>query len=269
MKSFQQVVREIRKSVAQVLFFPLLLDGIVVFLALSLFTVFFSISFLYALAPAVVYTFFLFAREVGVNKIKLVERYYPHLQEKLTTAADYADVDDAIVDELHKEVMQDVKEVATSAFISRRQLVGKTVLIVIFCFALLSMTQFNDQTMLVKMKLKGSLNDITARLIEDTNPEDQILQEQGGEGGGAGVGFNADIFGEKSVAKLGDEELEVEIKPTTMELRIGTVSEAEKKDFDDVFPNDVFLESSQTYEDRIPKEQQELVKNYFRKIAQG
>ncbi|MBI2147521.1 hypothetical protein HYU19_03520 [Candidatus Woesearchaeota archaeon] len=269
MKSFTNVVQEIRKSIAQVLVIPLLLDGVVVFLALYLVVAFFSLSVWLALAPALAYTLFLLYRELRINTLKLVERYYPNLHEKLTTAADYASVDDAMVDELHKEVLQDVKGVATSSFVSRRKLIGKTFTCILLCFLLLSMTQFNDQTLLIKSKIRGGINDITARIIQETNPEAVIFQEQNGSGGGAGGGFNADIFGDKSLAKLGDEELDVEIKPAALELKIGTVKEAEKKDFVDVFPNEVVIESSQTYEENIPKEQQELVKTYFKKITEG
>lgn len=269
MKSFNNVVRDIRKSIAQVLLVPLLLDGIVVFLALSILTAFFSWSFWYALMPAIAYTVFLFAREMGINKIKLVEKYYPHLQEKLITAADYADVDDAMVDELHREVLQEVKEVSTSAFLDRGKLVTKSLLAVLLCFALISLTQFNDETILVKNKIKDGIGDITARIIDQQEDKAIYLQEENGSGGGAGSGFNADIFGDASLAMLGDEELEVEIKPTTLELQIGTVTEAEKKEFTDVFPQEAFLETSQAYEENIPKEQQEIVKRYFKKVAES
>jgi len=45
------------------------------------------------------------------------------------------------------------------------------------------------------------------------------------------------------------------------------VKEAEKKDFEQVFPGEIYIKAATTNEDKIPKEKQELVKNYFKKIA--
>ena len=76
-------------------------------------------------------------------------------------------------------------------------------------------------------------------------------------------------WGDQSLASLGDEQLEVEIKPSTLELKIGKVNKAEKKDFEEVFPSEITLAPSVTYEENIPKERQEIVKEYFKGISAG
>lgn len=269
MRGFQKVVNEIRWSVAQVLLIPVLLEGVIAFLlcytVLSYFNFYPFLSFVPALLW-VIYKAVLFLR---IDKIKLVERYYPHLHEKLRTAADYSNQSDIMVDELHKEVLQDVRDVATSAFLSRTDLLKKTFAVILLSFVLLSITHFGLDSEGLKLKIKEKLAEaIDKALVEKgTSIFNNTLEQRGGSG--VGVGINSDIFGKQNLAKLGDEQLDVMINPASVDFKIGKIEDPEKKDFQSVFPTDVYLEQSSTYEEKIPKEQQELVKRYFKELGKG
>jgi len=76
-----------------------------------------------------------------------------------------------------------------------------------------------------------------------------------------------DIYGEDSVAKLGDQQIKIKIKPSTFDVNVKEEGDAEQKTFYESFPSEVYVEKSGAYEESIPKEQQELVKNYFKKIS--
>ena len=236
------------------------------FLVLYLVLSFFDLYTFPAVIVAVIYTLFLIKREIKLNKIKLVEKYYPNLKEKLTTAADYANTDDIMVNELHKEVIEEVGSVATSAFVNRKGLFLKTIGCILLSFLIVSMVRVNFDSSFVKEKLEGQISKLSDKIMfmEDKN----ILNQSVGMGSGVGSGVNEDIFGKKYLAQLGDKNLEVEIRPTTMEFKVGEVKDAEKKDFEDVFPADVYLESAETDQEKIAEQDYELVKNYFRNIAQ-
>jgi len=269
MKGFDKVVDEIRKTVAQILIIPSLLNGIIVFLIAYLILSFFDFYPEYAIVIAALYTGYLIWKELGINKLKLVERYYPSLNEKLRTAADYADKEDVMVNALHKEVIEEIKSVATSAFISRRDITIKTMVIFGVCFVLLGITYFHLDSKQFKSGLEDQINKLAQKVLarEGNSIFSANKTNTSGAGGGSGVGINTDIFGDKKLAILGDEQLDVEIKPSTMEFKIGEVKEAEKKDFEQVFPGEIYIKAATTSEDKIPKEKQELVKNYFKKIA--
>ena len=267
MKGFDKVVREIRWAVAQVLLIPLLLNGVIVFLLFYIPLAYFNQNTWLALIPAFLFVVFLAFKHLRMNKLKLVERYYPHLNEKLRTAADYAYKSGVMVDQLHQEVIKDVKKVATSAFVSRKALVKKSVAVILLSFIVLSVTHFNLDSEGFKLKIKEKIAQATDKVLfeEGKSIFNNTFEQRGGSG--VGVGINSDIFGKQQLAKLGDEEIDVKISPASVEFKIGKVEDAEKKDFQSVFPEEVFLEQSKTYEEKIPREQQELVKKYFKDIS--
>ncbi|MBI4149957.1 hypothetical protein HY488_00980 [Candidatus Woesearchaeota archaeon] len=270
MKGFNKVVREIRRTVIEVLVIPSLLDGILLFLIVYLLLALFELYPLFAIIPAAIYTVFIMWRESKINTLKLVEKYYPNLHEKLRTAADYANVDDIMVNELHTEVLQDVRNVAASTFISRRKILAKVVCCIIISFVILSITHFDISAVDYKAKLQDKINDIKNQiLLKDDANVLRLGNQSAAVGSGVGGGVNRDIFGKKHLATLGDEELQVELKPSTLEFKVGKVEEAEKKEFEETFPSEVFLTSSASYEENIPKDQQEIVKNYFKKVSES
>ncbi len=278
MKSFKWVVREIRWTVAQVLILPSLLKGVVFFLSLYLILSIFDLYAMWAVIAALFYTAIIIGKEVGTNKLRLVEKYYPNLREKLRTAADYAGEDDVLVNELHKEVIDEVKTVAASTFFSRRDLLYKICTCILLSFLIVSVTQFDISAASYAHNVEGALAGLADRvLLREGDPNvlrfnESVLagEPMGGEGegqGGAGERVNRNIFGDQHIGTLGDEELEVELAPKSLELRVGEVRDPEDREFDEVFPDDVYLEQSRTYEENIPKEQQEIVKAYFKLIS--
>jgi len=270
MKQFRNVANEIKYTVAQVIIIPSLLNGIMLFLILYFILAVLDLYPIYAAVPAVLYTAFLVWKELRLDKFKLVEKYYPELSEKLRTAADYADVDDTLVDELHADVIKQIKNVASSSFIKRRDLVWKTIVCVVLSFFIISVTQFDVSAAKYKFDFRNKIRDFTNKIImEKAGEEENILRMEASNasGSGVGAGVNLDIFGKKHLATLGEEDLDVELKPTTLEFRVGEVKDAEEQEFEETFPDEYYLTSSATYEENIPKDQQEIVKNYFKKIA--
>ena len=78
-----------------------------------------------------------------------------------------------------------------------------------------------------------------------------------------------DIYGKKDVAKLGDKELNIRIKPVDFKVNVREEGESRQQKFETVFPKELAVKETVAYEENIPQEQQELVKNYFKKLAEG
>ena len=78
-----------------------------------------------------------------------------------------------------------------------------------------------------------------------------------------------DIYGESKLAVLGNEEIDIRIRTVNYEVSVRQEGDLEQKQFDEIFPSEVNVEGTSAFEENIAEEQQELVKNYFNKLAGG
>lgn len=262
MRSFARVAEELRFALGKVIFFPGILNAFVVLLTVMLVLSLIDFHPWLAILPFIAYLIFRLPKRNRINRIRLVERGYPNLDEKLRTAVDYASEDGIVVDELHQEVLADLQHVQTSAFFPRSEATYKIALCIALCIAILFFAALNLPIDAFKQKFKDKAEDVL-NTIGAGGSTDFLVKSAG-----AGKG-NPDIYGERSLAQLGNKQLEVEIRPATFDLALRNVRDAEDKPFDakGEFPTDLALTSSATYEENIPKEQQEIVKNYFKQLS--
>ena len=266
MKQFVDVVREIRGTLASIIIFFIILDSAIVFLITYLILAIIDLYPLSAIIPAVFYMGFSFYRETKLNKIRIVEKYYPELNEKLRTAADYANVDNEVVNELHKEVIMELHKVTASSFFNRKETITKIASIILICFVIIFITTMNLNLGAYKVKLLDRIKSGLAGLeggSQDSNEAGDAL---------GGLYSNNDIYGKRSVAMLGNEQIEVQIKPSSYEFIIReSDTESEEDEFTSQIPADLTAIESKNYRENIPaeKDKQQLIKNYFRKLAEG
>lgn len=78
-----------------------------------------------------------------------------------------------------------------------------------------------------------------------------------------------DIYGNDEVAELGDNELDIRIKPVDFKVSVKEEGEVQTGTFNDIFPKNAILKEGEESNEDIPKEQQELVKRYFKKLAES
>lgn len=262
MKTFKAVIRDMNFNLNTLIIFDVIIDALLVLLVFYLILMLFSLNEWVALFPSAMFLVVFLYLKTTQSKSPIVEKKYSNLNEKLRTAVDNAGKDNPIVEELQLEVINDMRKVAVSSFINQKRVSFRILLTVVLCFAIL----------------------ILASLNIHFSPFDFVKKPQwtfimGGAGGGneslpsnviiAGLGNGeGDIYGQKSVAKLGKEELNIEIKQVGYEVGdVRDITDAEQNEFEESFPEEVFAESSATYQENIPKEELELVKNYFKKVA--
>jgi len=85
----------------------------------------------------------------------------------------------------------------------------------------------------------------------------------------AKLNTSGDIFGKGDVAQLGDKELNIRLKPVDFKVNVREEGDTQQQKFEATFPSDLAVKETAAYEENIPQEQQELVKNYFKKLAEG
>jgi len=256
MKDFIKVIKEINRTIDFFMFFESFLNAAIFFLAVYFVLSLVNLYPISALIPALIYFILMLYVHSREDKRKIVESKYEPLKEKLRTAADNVNEDNPVVNELEEEVVRDLKNVGLSSFVQTRKIYYK-----IFASMLLSIMIVMATTMnLYVVDLSGFLSGIPG-LMDSLNP--------GKIKGNVNVDINEsnDIYGESKLALLGDKPVDIRIKPVNYEVNVREEGDAEKKQFDEMFPNDVDVEQSSSSDEHIPEEQQELVKNYFDKMA--
>ncbi|MFH1849912.1 MAG: hypothetical protein ABH879_07070 [archaeon] len=279
MKDFKEVVKEINQTLNDILIFESLMSMIIIFLVvyivLSLLFPYPYLNIVVSMIPAFVYLVRSVVADVKENKIRDVEKKYPSLNEKLRTAADNLDDSGVIVGVLEDQLVKELKEVKSSSFVNTNKIIWKVAAAVSLCFlmiftASLDMHIYNFRELIkdgvasfpVKIRENGdSISDgfsfSGANTPSVVTTEDEIIIS--GED-------DDDIFGDQSVAQLSDKELTVKITPISFEVEVRE-EETSERNYDTVY-----FDERDMYEDSVAsltKEQNEIVKAYFKKLAEG
>ena len=255
MKQFSSVVREINKTLNELILFENLVNTTLVFLVFYLILSIFDFHPIFALVPALIYLGFYSYISFKSNKSLIVESKYAPLREKLRTAADNIDKDNPIVNELEYEVTSEMKNVGLSMFINPRSLSYKIFAVMLLSFIIIFATTLN------------------LKFLEFAKHKVPDIFERGPKGVGNFVATrlntSEDIYGKNDVAKLGSNELNIRLKPVDFKVNVKEEGDFKQQKFETVFPKDLTVKETTAYEENIPQEQQELVKNYFKKLAEG
>ncbi len=256
MKKFINVVKEINKTLNFFVIFETILNATIFFLAVYFLLSLVNLFPILALIPAAIYFGMRFYKKSKKDKRKIVESKYEPLKEKLRTAADNVNEENPVINELEEEVMHDLKHVGLSSFIQTKRVSYKILATIILSFAIVLATTLN----LYIVDLNKFLSNIPD-MLDNLNPKraDNILLGE--------INESEDIYGDSKLAVLGNEEIDIKIKPVNYEISVREEGEFEQKQFDEIFPREVAVEQASAFEEKIPEEQQELVKKYFNKLA--
>ena len=256
MKPFQNVVREINKTLNELILFENIVNTTLVFLVFYLILSVIDFHPLFALIPALIYLGFYSYMSSKSSKPLIIEGKYAPLREKLRTAADNIGMDNPVIDELEYEVTTEMKNVGLSMFISPKILSYKIFAVIVLSFMIIFATTLN-------LKLLEFARQNIPDIFDTKNLK--------GVGNFVAVKLNTseDIYGKNDAAKLGDKELNIRLKPVDFKVNVREQGEAQRQEFETVFPKELIVKETVAYEENIPQEQQELVKNYFKKLAEG
>jgi len=258
MKTFIKVVKEINNTLNFLIIFETVLNAAIFFLVVYLLLSLINLYPILAVIPAAVYFAARMYSNSKTDKRVIVENKYGPLKEKLRTAADNIDKENPVVNELQEEVIYDLKNVGLSSFISARQVSYKIFATILLSFAIVFATTMNLYIVDLN-KFLGDMPNVISKLSLKRSANTPI-----GE-----VNESSDIYGDSKLAVLGDQQINIKIKPVNYEVSVREEGEVEQKQFDEIFPSQVDIKQSSAYEENIPQEQQELVKNYFNKLAGG
>ena len=235
--------------------FDLLLNSAIFFLVVYFLLSLVNLFPMFAIVPVAVYFVLRLAVKSRRDKRKMVESKYEPLKEKLRTAVDNIREENPVVNELEDEVMHDLKHVGLSSFIQTKQVMLKIFSVIILSFAIVFATEMGFYI----VDLNEFLSNVPDFLDGISRRADNVMLGEINESQG--------IYGKSKLAVLGNEEIDIRIKPTNYEVNVREEGDVEQKQFDEIFPREVAVEQASAFEEKIPEEQQELVKSYFNKLA--
>ncbi len=258
MKNFIKAVREINKTLNFLIIFETTLNTVIFFLVVYFLLSLVNLYPILAVIPAAIYFAMRMRVRSKMDKRRMVESKYEPLKEKLRTAADNVGEENPVINELEEEVVHDLKHVGISSFIQTKSVSYKIFTAIFLSFAIVFATTLN----LYIVDLTQFLSNVPDMLgnLDPRRGANVPLGE---------INESEDIYGESKLAVLGNEEINIKISPVNYEVNVHEEGDFEQKQFDEIFPQEVMVEQASAFEEKIPEEEQELVKNYFNKLAGG
>ena len=257
MENFIKVIKEINRTLNFFMVFDTILNATVFFLVVYFLLSLVNLFPISALIPAIIYFVMRLYANSKRDKRKIVESKYEPLKEKLRTAADNINKENPVVNELEEEVVADLKNVGLSSFIQTKRVSYKIFSVILLSFAIVFATTLN----LYIVDLSDFLLNVP-NILDNYNlgrrADNRLLGD---------INESQDIYGDSKLAILGNKEIDIKIKPINYEVNVREEGDVEQRQFDEIFPREVAVEQSSAFEERIPEEEQELVKNYFNNLA--
>ena len=261
-----QALKEVKRNLTVIFLFDSLINSIMVFLVFAILLSLFGLTFVYALIISAVYFFYSIREKLSTNKIRLVEKKYGNINEKLRTAAEFRNSKNRVVQELHWETLEELKKVEQSSFISQKKIYTKSIVIILLSFLVFLLSPFNLSTLDVDLNVFDRQTEQQAGVAVEGG-QGQSLIRFSEEDGASVEKASEEIYGTATVAKLGDEEIRIKIRPAGTELSIQEVHAPDLPDFSGSYPKEISAVAAASYEESIGREDLEMVKRYFNNLA--
>ncbi|MBI4017150.1 MAG: hypothetical protein HY363_05670 [Candidatus Aenigmarchaeota archaeon] len=258
-KPISLALSEVKSALKQMVLFNSIMDSLAVFLISVLVFILVSLQWYYAFIPFLLYAGLHTYRAIKGTSYRQVEDKVPQLKEMLRTAADNVSRDNEITGALNQDVLHLMKLVRTSYFLNFGRLTRELLMMGVVAFLIIGASAYNVHLLNfdeVASKIKSSYGGFGQY---EMSSEDLVYEENASD----------DIYGNKSVAELGSEELNLQINPVLSDVAIGKTKPPEKKEFQEVPPREIAGTTDTTFQETIPKGYQKIVKSYFREIAKG
>ncbi len=221
---------------------------------------------LIALIPAIAIAFLL--RRKPVNIIKVIEGKYPVLSERLSTAYDNINSTGIVVADLVWRVSGDITSVRKSAIISKRGLSSLMVISIGLASLVLFMSSPDAPHLLTPEQVESMItpaDKTEGGASEDEAHYQQLMTDLGSEAG-SGAG-NAQIYGKPSVAVIEGTNIELVMFSDTGTGQRARRVESEPMNFISGTVYGATPVSSETYIDKLPEENRDIIKQYFMEMA--
>lgn len=235
-------------------FFDATLTALVVMAVSYLIIYFYRFNFLIAIVVAIGFFIRSFIRKIKQNKIILLENKYPDLKERLRTSYDNQDASNTVVNSLHNDILDMIEKVDVNAYLNPKRLAFKVISICAIMFFVLYISSVGFDILDLKTRI------VHSSFYQKINSAAKDLFDKPGEL------TERPKLSEPRLLDLGDKDMNVTIDTYNTKLDISQIEESEKNDFGGHYPDEVKGAAQESYEEDIPEEYKEVIKDYFGKI---
>ncbi|MFC1648021.1 hypothetical protein ACFL1B_01040 [Nanoarchaeota archaeon] len=256
MKTIARLFREVRIEVLKVAFLNSFLNACMFFFAVYLGIIFLDFSFMWAVAVSIIFFIIDFLYWHRKLDLKAVEDSNPTVKEMLRTAYDNQEEKNVLVLGLFYDVVKKMRTVSAGNLLDSNLLFKKVLAITLLTFAVVFVSSLEIYAGNIHIPLDQFGREISGFFGGPTGQKKNTSLDI--------IGFNetTGLYGEESLAKLGKEELNLNLNPSMSELDFDNEKELEDRRFgDDQFPVEPSVQSSEFSGNDIPEEA-ELAKAY-------
>ncbi len=206
MKPIKNMFNEVQYELVKIILLNVFLSTVILFLAADLVALVFNMPIWYVIVISFLYFVILMYHEVKKISITEVEKNNPNLHEILRTAKDNQNEDSLMAHALFFEVIEKMRKVSSGTFLDLKKILTKLGAIFALAIILISLTYFNVNIARFENPLEGPLSGLGAFLSGMTG--------EGDPNAGGNIATDGDIFGDPSMAKLGDDQLIATVNPS-------------------------------------------------------
>lgn len=263
---FEDIMKEIERTYLVLSVIANSVRSAIIFILSFLLFATVGISWWFSFFPAALCFIVLYNIDSKKDPYKIIEVNYENLADKLSAGRDNQDEKNVFVKDLHDDLRKDLRSTIISSFINAERLKKDFLFFSLMALVIIIISPFNP--VLLSIKFDPAKFGLT---LEDTNifNGDGFFGKAGGtEGDDAGGDANKDIFGDKNIAFLGDEDLNVRLALGEDSFDFSQKKKPQTFQFKAVYPDEIGATATESFEENIPKEHQEIVKNYYKKIVE-
>jgi hypothetical protein len=220
MEPIKALFNEVKLEMLKVALIYSFLDSIMVFFIVYFVISFFNIKFLYALLiPGIITVIFFainFVTRINKLRLKTMEDANPQVKEMLRTAHDNMGEENLMMVALFEELKGKMKTVSSGNLLESKRIIIRIVSAVVVVFLIIFVSAFD-------VNLKKI--DIPFEKLRFMSGNNGVY----GQGNITDLVFNETdvVYGDASIAKLGNEKIDLNVNPTMSDIDFNKVKDAD------------------------------------------
>jgi hypothetical protein len=221
MDRIKSLFTEVKLEMLKVAFINSFLDAIMLFLIIYFGVSFFNLKLLYIVlipgAIALIFFFISMSRSIKKMRLKQMEDANPQVKEMLRTCHDNMSQDNIMMAALFEELKGKMKTVSTGNLLDSKRIIVRVISAVVIVFLIVFVSALS-----IDFKKIDIPFDKLRFMIPSKSGEFA-------EGNLAELAFNETdvIYGDASVAKLGNDQVDLNMNPSFSEIDFNKISDAE------------------------------------------
>lgn len=241
MTRIKRLFRALRWEVFKVIILDSILDTVLFFFVSHLTLAFFKVTALVSVFLSAVF----FAANVSYRmrhiRLQDVEAKNPGVKEILRTANDNINKTNFVAEALFEDVLTRMKNVSPGNMMQHGKVLTKMSVIFLLGFIMIVMAANNVTVDMV------DLPGFEGKYVRSAKVAREIF--------GIELNESTDIYGDSNIAKLGTEEITLQLNPLMNDVNLNQVKDVEDKEFEEAqFPNEIKAVSDSPSEEKAPEE---------------